>query len=207
MKKWLVVALVVVVLGAFAFLGMKSGDFVLAFLAMLVILLGVGLLIAILGYVYSNTPLWWRKARGVSHGAHLADLEGAGKARREQYEARRALTFQDLNTMCVAYLIDVGDDCVLSLYGQHYYDFEPGEDNYGNPELRRFPTTQFSLLREVRSGDVLDVSPGSTVLEPRTLGEISATRSLHKLGFKAEDGQILKGISLDALEQALSPAK
>jgi hypothetical protein len=207
MKKWLGVVLLVVLLGAFAYLWVKSGDFVLSFLAIVVILLGLGLLLAILGYLFSNTPLWWRKARGVSHGAHLVDLEGAGKARRERYEARRALTFQDLNTMCVAYLIDVGDDCVLSFYGQHYYDFEPGEDNYGNPEQRRFPTTQFSLLREVRSGDVLDVSPGTTVLEPRTLGEISATRSLHKLGFKAEDGQILKGISLDVLEQALSAAK
>ena len=187
----------------FAVLWIASGDPVGAVLSLVVIVLGVGLLLAVVGYLVSNARSWWRGVRGLSWQDHLLQMESSGKAVREHYQGLRALTFEDHTCGCLMHLVDIGENRILCLYGQHYYEFEPIDDDPEDNQPRKFPTTTFSLLRDTRRRDVLDLVPGSIVLEPVVCKPIAEQRQLGDLGVEFEDGQIIAGLTLDAAERAL----
>jgi hypothetical protein len=126
---------------------------------------------------------------------------------REQYRTSRALTFEDHTTSCLVHLIDVGDGRLLCLHGQDYYDFEPHDDEPDDPKPRRFPTSEFSLLRHTKKRSVLALLPGATVVEPTVCAPLVKQRKvLRELGLRLEDGELISGVSLETVQRALGPA-
>lgn len=208
MKKSLIgYGLLSVLIVVFGLLWMEIGDLVGAFLSFIVLVLGVGLLVAVIGYFVSNAPAWSRRFRGVSWENHLKLLETSGKAVREEYQATRALTAEALHTSSIIHFIDIGEGNILCLYGQQYFDFEPITDDPEINQPRQFPTKDFSLLRHVKKGDVLSLFPGSAVLEPTICGPISKPYKLFDLGLELRDGEIVTGSSLNAVERAIQGAR
>ncbi|MDH3804438.1 MAG: hypothetical protein OEU90_03090, partial [Gammaproteobacteria bacterium] len=65
-KKWLGYGLLAVIVVIYVLLWLAIGDPVGAFLSLIVLALGGGLILAILGYFSSNAPAWFRRLRGVS---------------------------------------------------------------------------------------------------------------------------------------------
>ncbi|MDH3614313.1 MAG: ABC transporter permease [Gammaproteobacteria bacterium] len=206
-KKWLGYGLLAVIVVIYVLLWLAIGDPVGAFLSLIVLALGGGLILAILGYFSSNAPAWFRRLRGVSWDEHLRQLEANGEAVRDEYEAIRALTVEELNTSSLLHFVDVGGGKVLCLYGQQYFDFEPITDDPEVNQPRLFPTKKFSLLRHKKKGEVLSVFPGSDVFEPTVCHPITKPEKLFDLGFELKDGEIVSGLSLDVIERVMQAAK
>jgi hypothetical protein len=199
--KWFGFGLFVV----YAALWIASKDPLGALVALITYALLAALPIAVGAYVCLNAPGWWRGLRGETSEAYHERLEKAGKAAREHHETCRALTFEDYGTSCLVYVIEVGEGRLLCLHGQDYYSFEPCDDDE-DPEMnqpRKFPTSIFSLLRDKKKGKVLALYPGSVVVEPVVCNPIKSPRALHGLGIKLEDGEIVVGVTLDAVESAV----
>lgn len=205
-KRWIGYSLLAAVGVAFVALGILWNDFVVAFLFLFVLSLGVALLTAVLAFIIPLARDWIRALRGISWEDHLAKLEENGEAIREHYEVLGAATLEDLTTSCVLHLLDIGDGRILCLHGQSYYDYEPlSEDE--EPELNRertFPTRRFSLLRHKKKNTVLDIFPGTEVFEPELQAEIFDQRKLIDLGITIEDGKIATGIDLEAIARAVA---
>jgi hypothetical protein len=47
-----------------------------------------------------------------------------------------------------------------------FYDYVPAEDGRRFKQERKFPCTEFTILRDKRDGFIVDVVCGGTVLEP-----------------------------------------
>jgi hypothetical protein len=202
-KKRLGYGLIVGLPVAFAVLWIILEDWVGALVSLSALSVAGAFVFAIAAYVFLNAPAWLRRFRGVSDLQHVEQLESSGQAQREHYETHRALTFEDFSTSGLVHLIDVGNDRLLCLYGQYYYDFEPSS---GGPEVnqpRKFPTTTFSLLRHKKKNQILGLFPGSTVVEPTRCGPITSPAKLDDHGVRLEDGALLSGISFDAAERAV----
>ena len=206
-KSWLGYGLFATLAVAFVLLWVTLGDPVGAIVSLVVLVLGIGLLIAIVGYFFANAPAWLRRLRGVSWDDHLHQLEAEGKAVREEYRALGALTVEELNTSALVHFIDIGGDKILCLYGQQYFDFEPISDDPEVNQPRQFPTESFSLLRHAKSGEVLSLFPGSTVVEPIVGDPIVKSAKLFDMGFKLHDGEIVSGTNLAAIERAIEAAQ
>ena len=136
---------------------------------------------------------FFRKLRGVSDKEHIENLISNKQAVIEEYEAYKSIVFEDLRTGCTAYLIDVGNSNMICLYGQDY-GFEPIDDDPEFNQKRVFPTETFSLIRELKKQRVLEVTPKGNVVEP-TIIETPNIEKLYDVGFKLEDGEIVKNIT------------
>jgi len=203
---WLGYGLLAILIATFVLLWLALGDLTGAILSLIVLLLGGGLAVAVLGYLISNAPTWFRYLRGVSWDDYLQQLEKTGKALREEYEASRALTVEDHTTGRLMHFVDIGSGRILCLYGQEYYEFEPIDDDPDWNQSRQFPTETFSLLRRAKNDEVLALFPGSVVLEPTTCDPIVKPQKLIELGFQLIDGEIVSGSSLQAVERVLKTA-
>src|SRR5262245_40718838 len=147
MKKWLGYGVLAGLLVTYAVLWFITKDAVGAFVSLMALAVVAAFVGAIAAYVFQNVP-----------------SRDAGE--REVYETRRALSVEDLNTGCLLYVIEIADGRLLCLYGQHYYEFEPIDDDPQVNQSRTFPTKTFSLLRHKKNQEVLKVSPGLGVVEP-----------------------------------------
>jgi hypothetical protein len=202
-KSWLNYGLPGIVVLAFVLLWVAVEDPLGAFLSLVVLALGGGLVVAVFGYLVSNAPAWFRGLRGVSWDDYLKQLEANGEAVREEYYATGALTVEELNTSSLVHFVDIGGGRILCLYGQQHFDFEPIEDDPEVNQPRQFPTRDFALLRHVKRNEVLCLFPGSGVFEPIVCEPIAKPDHLFNLGFKLRDGEIVTGASLKAVERAL----
>ena len=203
MKKWLGYGSIAGLVVAFAALWMAMRDAVGALLSLIVFVLAGALLFAVAAYFSTNIPSWLRRLRGVTSSGHLERLEKTGEAEREHYQTCRALTFEDVATGSLVHLIDVGDDRVLCLYGQQYFEFEPIDDDPDVNQSRKFPTSTFSLLRHKKKDEVLAVFPGSAVVEPTLCKPIGSQGRLNDLGIRLKDGEVVDGVAFHAVERAI----
>jgi hypothetical protein len=188
----------------FVALWVAVGDLLGALLSFAVLALASLLVVAMVGFVVSNLPGWWRAVRGVGWDEHLVRLENDGKAIRERYETTRCITFEDLSTGCIAHLLDLGDRGILCLYGQSYFEFEPIDDDPDVSQPRKFPTKNFSLLRRKSNGEVLALYPGADVFEPTVCGGIVGPEEA--IDHKLKDGGIISTKSFEDIEQSCKSA-
>jgi hypothetical protein len=142
-----------------------------------------------------------RWLRGISWEDHLKKLEEEGKAGREFYQVSRAITFEDLRTSCLVHLLEVGDNQLLCLCGQYYYEFEPIEDDPDMNQPRKFPTQSFSMLRRKSNREILKIFPGADVLEPTVCGGVVQPQKLYNLGIRLEDGELAMSVSFETVEE------
>ena len=135
-----------------------------------------------------------------------AELE-AGRALTEHFNASRALSFEDLRTGCMVHFLELADGSVMCLYGQYLYEFEPIDDEPELNQPRRFPTSEFTIIRSRRDGQILDLRVGNDVIGTTLIEEPGDYDVIADLGFKLEDGEVVEGVTLDDVEAALAPNK
>lgn len=140
-----------------------------------------------------------------SHEEYVQHELQKGRAARKTLNALRAVSFADLRTGCIAHFLELHDGSVMCLYGQYLCEFEPIDDD---PELnrqRRFPTSEFSAVRFVKSGELLDFEVGGELVETEVVEEPDDYAVIANLGFNLEDGEIAEGVVFSQIEAALLP--
>lgn len=200
-RNWKSYTLIFITLVIFLFLWFITKDLGGAFIVFSVLFLGVVLLVAVFGYIFSNMPYWLRFFRGISYEDHIKSLIENGKAQVEEYKTHNAIVFEDMSTGCAAYLLDIGDRKILVLYGQDY-GFEP---IYDDPEInqdRLFPTEYFSITREIKNERVLDAIPKGNVIKSIII-ESPQIENLADFDFNLEDGEVIENVDFDSILNAL----
>jgi hypothetical protein len=160
--------------------------------------LGIAVAFALL---FSSAPLFnkglLRKLKGQTRKQYIAELEAKGLLIRQVFESARAFYFDDLNTGCSAYFVDVGDRGVLCLYGQDY-NFEPIDDDKEFNQPRQFPCTQFVVIRKKGDPEILDVILEDKVFEP-TVVKRPNYKALSQHNVRLENGELISHVTYDEL--------
>jgi hypothetical protein len=130
---------------------------------------------------------------------YIADLESQGQLLRETYHATRAFVVEEFEDEGSHYFIELADGRILYLSGQYLYDFEPISDDPELNQPRRFPCTEFEVLRHKDRGYVIDIHCAGQVLEPELIAP-GFTQADWQRGVP-EDGDIIDGKAYDALKR------
>lgn len=109
---------------------------------------------------------------GLNKGESLEALERDGILVRESYSATRAFEVAEYEDEGLHYFLELTNGDVLYLTGQSLYRFEPNdgdEDDMQPPQPRRFPCTEFEVLRHRTEGYLADIICHGDVLEPEVV--------------------------------------
>ena len=109
---------------------------------------------------------------GLNRSEHLEALERDGILIRESFSAMRAFEVEQYDDEGLHYFLELASGEVLYLTGQALYEFLPneGDDNdLQSPQSRRFPCTEFELLRHRTEGYVVDIVCKGDVLTPEVV--------------------------------------
>jgi|DewCreStandDraft_4_1066084.scaffolds.fasta_scaffold233273_1 hypothetical protein len=130
------------------------------------------------------------------------ELEQAGLINATLYCATRAFGVEDYNDEGPHYFIELKNGAVMYLVGQYLYDYEPIDADPKISQPRKFPCTEFTIIRHKERGDNLDLKCGGRALEPEHIFRIQEPfYTLRRLlGFVPKDGDIIIGQSYDTLK-------
>jgi hypothetical protein len=140
----------------------------------------------------------------VGHEKYVQYELQKGRAERRTFRVSRALSFDDLRTSCMAHFLELNDGSVMCLYGQYLYDYEPIDDDPELNQPRLFPTSEFSAIRLLHDGALLDFEIGGDVVATKVIEEPEDYDVIANLGFNFEDGEVAEGVSFGQVEAALA---
>lgn len=135
---------------------------------------------------------------GKSLQEQIANLDREGLLSRESFRAVRAFALEEFEDEGSHYYIELEDGRVLYLNGQYLYDFEPISDDPDVNQPRKFPCTEFQVLRHKQEGFVIDIECHGEVLEPELIAP-HYTKADWKRGVPA-DGDIILGRSYEEIK-------
>jgi hypothetical protein len=141
------------------------------------------------------------KASGMSKPLTIEELDKQGLIQREKYEATRAFQVEEFEDEGSQYFIELKNGSTLFLCGQYLYDYEPMEGT--RTQIRKFPCTEFVVLRDNRDGLIVDVDPGGKVIEPE-LEVPQFNIADFESGRAPTDGDIITDRSYDDLKREWS---
>lgn len=129
--------------------------------------------IAIIAAMFLFNPRGSRPSfSGRNMSEHLENLERDGILVRDAYTARRAFEVEEYDDEGLHYFLELTNGEVLYLTGQALYEFLPNEgdeEDLQPPQSRRFPCTEFELLRHRTEGYVADIVCKGDVLTPEVV--------------------------------------
>jgi hypothetical protein len=131
----------------------------------------------------------------------LQELTSANLLETESFAATRAFRVEEYEDEGLHYYIELSDGRVLFLSGQYLYDFEPITDDPELNQERRFPCTEFTILRHKSERYVLDIRCAGQVLEP----EVTAPpfgEDVWQNAAVPRDGAVLVDLPYEALKAA-----
>lgn len=140
-----------------------------------------------------------RLIKGQSDEEYIEELLKFNKARIENYTVTEAISFEDLGTGRLCHLLRSKTDKVICLYGQYLYEYAEIVDDPELNQKRMFPTTEFSIVRQIKNGEILRLDIGDTVLDEIRLENINM-KKLSNVGIKIEDGEIINDVSFDKIK-------
>jgi len=128
----------------------------------------------------------------------IEEMEKQGLLLREVCEAKRAFQVEEFEDEGTQYFIELKNGAVLYLCGQYLYDYEPMEGVI--KQARKFPCTEFTVLRDKRYGYIVEVIPGGAVFEPEC--EVPPfTMEDHDAGRAPSDGDIITDRTYDQVKE------
>jgi hypothetical protein len=94
------------------------------------------------------------------------------------------------------------EEGVLYLHGQYLFDYE-SMDEEDQTRPRRFPGSEFTVLKDLRDADFLHIVPRGTVFEPEIIARPN-DQKLRKLAGKLQDGQLLTTVTLEQISSTVA---
>ena len=122
--------------------------------------------LSIIASYYLFNPYWVNPLVLTDPDEVMRRLKEDGLLATTDFQARRAFGVQEYEDEGLHYFLELSDGRVLFLSGQYLYEYEPCEDDPENREPRRFPCTDFTILRHKVEGHVMELICRGTVLEP-----------------------------------------
>ena len=116
----------------------------------------------------------------------------------ESFTARRAFQVQEFEDEGSHYFIELDDRRTLYLNGQYLYDFEPLPSDPEPSQSRKFPCTEFTILRHKSAGYVVDIVCAGKVLEPELVAPPFTEKDRPRE--TPEDGTVFTEMSYDQLK-------
>jgi len=99
-----------------------------------------------------------------SFAEQLAELERQGLLVSETYHATRAFRVEEFEDEGIHYFIELADNRILCLNGQYLYDYEEIKDASESNQPRKFPCTEFTVVRHKVAGYLVDLKVAGEVL-------------------------------------------
>ena len=165
---------------------------------MLVLLATIAYFAALLGAsrsLFGFPPLPWKLRK--TNEELLTELRRDGLLTEEQHRAERAFAVEEFEDEGSQYFIELDDGRVLFLCGQYLYEDEPEGE-----EPRRFPCTEFTILRHKKHGYVVDLVCTGDVFEPEgTAPHLTPER--WGSDEWPDDGDIIEGVTYDQVRRQM----
>ena len=135
----------------------------------------------------------------------LPELEKAGLIDAVPLRATKAFGIEDYNDEGPHYFVELKDGTVLYFVGQYLYDYEPISDDPEISQPRKFPCTEFTILRHNKQRHILNIQCGRVALEPEMIIDVKEPFHLLRrlLGHVPKDGEMISGLSYDSLKEMI----
>ena len=134
---------------------------------------------------------------GKSQEEEIAELREKDLLLTESFSARRAFGVEEFEDEGLHYFVELSDGRTLYLTGQNLYDYEPiDEPDINQP--RRFPCTEFTVLRHKEAGYILDILCSGAVLEPEVVAPPFSKQDCRQ-GLP-EDGDVIADRTYDEIK-------
>ena len=141
-----------------------------------------------------------RPVMGRSHEQIMAELREKDLVVSASFHARRAFQQEEFEDEGVHYYLELTDGRTLYLNGQYLYEWEPIDDDPELNQPRKFPCTEFTVLRHRTAGHVVDILCAGEVLEPEgTAPHFSRAAGDREI---PEDGDIITNRSYEEIKRA-----
>ena len=101
---------------------------------------------------------------GDSSPVSIEELEQQGLLEVKEFAAVRAFQVEEYEDEGLHYFLKLTDARVLYLQGQYLDEYEPELS-----QRRRFPCTEFSIVRDSRSGEIADLRCRGVPIEPEAV--------------------------------------
>lgn len=137
---------------------------------------------------------------------HLRDLEARGLVESSEFVATRAFEVEETEDEGLHYFLALEDGGVLYLTGQCLYDFVEITDDPEFNQPRRFPCTEFTILRHKIDRYILDIRCRGQVIEPEQLGP-PFSREVRRQNRVPEDGQVIRDRTFEVLLGEFCPPR
>ena len=142
-------------------------------------------------YLLFNKPGAW-KVKNIGIGR---TFQSSGELTRDNYRARRALALTDAENKVTWYVLELEDGKALCLWDKlpgGPPGFDPEE-----PEVGRFPCTEFTILRHL-AGFIVDIICGGEAIQPEVIS-LPAQYDAQDFNFLCEDGEVIPGETFDTV--------
>jgi hypothetical protein len=156
------------------------------------------LLILAMAFSVANWGWWTRFV--VSTDEYVRILERKKMLVSEEYAARRAFCVKATENEESNYFVELTDGRVVFLTGWFLHEYEPKLGGNEAPQPRRFPCTEFVILREKPHGRLIALVCHGSVLEPEIEAPNFGALLWEELGLE-EDAMILERGTYDDIKR------
>lgn len=163
------------------------------------LVLTVFFFLSMIASYYLFNPYWVNPLGLMDPDEVMRRLEEDGLLVARDFQARRAFGVQEYDDEGLHYFLELSDGRVLFLSGQYLYEYEPSEDDPENRAPRRFPCTDFTILRHKVEGYVVKLICRGTVLEPEWIA-LPFPKQKAWSEDVPEDGEILSDRTYDQIK-------
>lgn len=151
----------------------------------------------------------WRNFKNQSIEEYVKELEEQGKLIKESYEHKRSLSFEDLSTGSLVFFIETNNNNVLCLVGQYLYEYSEITDDDELNQERQFPTINFTLLKNIDDGELVDIELQGEVADNLVFSEpdYALLQDITGVELYKLDGKVIPNITFEQILNLWEQAK
>jgi hypothetical protein len=123
-------------------------------------------------------------------------FQSQGELTQDNYRVRRAFELADAENKVTWYVLELENGNAICLWDKLPAG-PPGFDPE-KPEVRRFPCTEFTILRH-KTGFIVDITCGGEAIKPEVI-TLPAKYDSRSFDFLSEDGEVIPGETFDTVK-------
>jgi len=142
-------------------------------------------------YLFNKRGTWKLKNIEIAR-----TFESQGELTRDNYRARRALALADVGNKITWYVLELDNGQAICLWDK--LAVGPLGCDPEEPEVCRFPCTEFTILRHI-TGFIVDIICGGEMITPETI-TLPERQEGQSFDFLSENGEVIPGETFDTVK-------